>query len=65
MLGVRQAGTQQSTDKHRHILGKTIKFSAAITACPLRQHEVLRGYLTVYLPSIKYSLAATCLTTKQ
>eukprot|EP00957_Ditylum_brightwellii_P067937 5157643-Ditylum_brightwellii.AAC.1 len=46
-------------------MGKTHKFSTAIVACPLHQHECFLKYKTIYVPSIVYGFEASCFNIKQ
>ena len=64
MLGVQKAGNLQEKTEFTHLLQKTQKFAKAITACPVKSHEVWEGYQAIYMPSIKYSLATTSFVTK-
>ena len=64
MLGVQKAGNLQEKTEFTHLMQKTQKFAKAITACPVKSHEVWEGYRAIYIPSIKYSLATTSFVTK-
>eukprot|EP00957_Ditylum_brightwellii_P000253 19663-Ditylum_brightwellii.AAC.1 len=59
MLGVCQEATLQMTAEFDQQLGKMLKFTCAITACPLKQHECYIGYRLVYIPSVTYGFATT------
>eukprot|EP00957_Ditylum_brightwellii_P029599 2236767-Ditylum_brightwellii.AAC.1 len=65
MLGMRKAATLQETVEKVHLHKKTIRYIKAISACPLKAHEVWISYHTVLNKSITYSLACTLFTPKE
>eukprot|EP00957_Ditylum_brightwellii_P037925 2868572-Ditylum_brightwellii.AAC.2 len=65
MLGVRQAGIMQMEIEFDHQLGKTCKFACTILTLPLKKHEYLPDYRSVYIPPLTYGFAAMSFTKMQ
>eukprot|EP00957_Ditylum_brightwellii_P173853 13235765-Ditylum_brightwellii.AAC.1 len=64
MLGVRKAANLQETTGKTYLRKKLERFIKAISACPLRAHEVWLSYKTILIGSITYPFACTSFLAK-
>eukprot|EP00957_Ditylum_brightwellii_P105054 8007248-Ditylum_brightwellii.AAC.1 len=65
MLGSHKAATLQDNAEFDYILEKAEQFLCALLPCYLQQHDVWTASMTIYHPSITYSLCSISFIKKQ
>eukprot|EP00957_Ditylum_brightwellii_P174710 13303382-Ditylum_brightwellii.AAC.1 len=65
MWGIHNAANLDETSEFNGLKEKATGYINAMSACPFPQHEAWICYLTIFLPSITYSLCTTPLSKKK
>eukprot|EP00957_Ditylum_brightwellii_P113466 8651143-Ditylum_brightwellii.AAC.2 len=65
MLGSHKAATLQENTEFEYIQAKAEKFLRALLPCYLQRHDVMTTYMTIYKPSITYSLCSASFSKDQ